>query len=237
MTRLPQCRLLLETEPQSGAWNMAVDEVLLETAVASGLATFRWYRWAEPTLSLGYFQKVIEISSDPQLASLPRVRRLTGGGAILHDREWTYSLAIPARQSLFQHPDELYDLVHLAMCEVLQGLGYSVGLRGETTKHSPEPTLCFSRRDAHDVVFQGFKILGSAQRRRKGAILQHGSLLLERSRMAPEHPGLYNLGETAEISLENLRQVPEKLAIELLLDEISPDERNRAHQICGSQWM
>ena len=66
---------------------MAVDEVLLETAISANLATLRWYQWEEATVSLGYFQKSADLSNDPVLSRLPVVRRLSGGGAIIHDDE------------------------------------------------------------------------------------------------------------------------------------------------------
>ena len=100
MTKLPHLRILIDDEPQSGAWNMAVDETLLETAIASDLATLRFYRWREPTASLGYFQREADYFAETRLASLPAVRRLSGGGTLIHDRELTYSLILPASQRL-----------------------------------------------------------------------------------------------------------------------------------------
>lgn len=211
---------------------MAVDATLLETAVTQDLATFRWYRWARPTLSLGYFQQAAEIETDPRLAGLPWVRRLTGGGAILHDQEWTYSLAIPAQQTLCGRPEELYDLVHHAIGEVLRAIGYPLLQRGEAAKLTPEPVLCFSRRDAHDLVYDGkHKVLGSAQRRRKGAILQHGSLLLRASPRTPQHLGLEDFRPTIPALIEALRQVPRRLAEQVFDDRLSTREIERARSV------
>ena len=90
MLKLPHLRILIDEEPQSGAWNMAVDETLLETAIASDLATLRFYRWREPTASLGYFQREADYFAETRFASLPAVRRLSGGGTLIHDRELNY---------------------------------------------------------------------------------------------------------------------------------------------------
>lgn len=231
MSKLTNCRLLVETEAGSGSWNMAVDSVLLETAVNDGLATFRWYCWAEPTLSLGYFQRSAEIDAVPSLAELPRVRRITGGGAILHDQEWTYSLTIPAQQSLYRHPEELYDVAHDAIVEVLHATGYPVMRRGVSQKQSPEPVLCFSRQDAHDVICEGRKVLGSAQRRRKGAILQHGSLLLRSSPRTPEHAGLEDFRPTAGVQIAQLREVPNRLAETVLIGRLTDQELKRVQAL------
>jgi lipoyl(octanoyl) transferase len=193
MIRIPELRVIIETEAHHGAWNMAVDEALLETAIADRVATLRWYQWSEPTVSLGYFQKSAELAGDEVLSLLPAVRRLTGGGAILHDDELTYSVALPANQKLFERPEQLYDIVHESIVGSLREMGFSVSLRGETLKRVDEPLLCFLRQDSHDLTLDGNKVLGSAQRRRRGAILQHGSLIRRASRQAMHLPGLMDL--------------------------------------------
>ena len=90
-----RCRLLIDA-PERGVWNMAIDEALLESAAdeSCDLVTLRFYRWSEPTLSLGYFQSYEDRNSHEASRSLPVVRRSSGGGALVHDHEWTYSLAI-----------------------------------------------------------------------------------------------------------------------------------------------
>ena len=193
MPRIPRLRIVIEPQPQTGAWNMAVDEALLESAVHPGTATLRWYQWSEPTVSLGYFQRSAEFDQDQILGKLPVVRRLTGGGAILHDDELTYSISLPASQTLFSQPQELYDIVHGAICHALRNLGFPVIARGKTVKQTDEPLLCFQRQDAHDVVLNCRKVLGSAQRRRHGAIMEHGSLIRQASKLAPQIPGLFDL--------------------------------------------
>jgi hypothetical protein len=138
----------------------------------------------------------------------PVVRRPSGGGAILHDRELTYSVALPATHALARNPDALYCVVHHAIVDILRPLlneaaarwSLKIRDRGEFRPPSEEPFLCFQRTARGDGVLTdtrqpgtNVKILGSAQRRLRGAILQHGSLLLETSPAAPELPGLSNL--------------------------------------------
>jgi len=89
------CHLLIDP-PASGSWNMAVDEVLLGAVAKSGTSALRFYQWKSPTLSLGYFQSYSERSKHPTSLAADALRRLSGGGAILHDRELTYSLILPA---------------------------------------------------------------------------------------------------------------------------------------------
>ncbi len=186
-------RLLIEPIPCSGSWNMAVDEVLLEAAAADGTCTLRIYEWDAATVSLGYFQAADDPALESRFPLLPKVRRLSGGGAILHHHEVTYSLAIPDGHPLAVAPGVLYAEVHRRLIAWLASRGVEVGLRGEALRFDAEPFLCFSRGDAKDIVLGQHKIVGSAQRRRRGAVLQHGALLLARSEFAPEFPGLAEL--------------------------------------------
>ena len=235
MPQIPKLRVIIETEPNSGRWNMAVDESLLETAISSETATLRWYTWCEPTVSLGYFQKSADLLNDATLSQLPMVRRLSGGGAIVHDNELTYSITLPSSQRLFGQPQELYDIVHHAVSQGLREVGFPVICRGQTLKLREEPVLCFQRQDAHDVVLHGRKILGSAQRRRRGAILQHGSLIRGVSRCAKNLVGLADLHEG--VLPDNLA---ERLAIDIAkgiaeswtIGELTESEIELAHRLC-----
>jgi lipoyl(octanoyl) transferase len=185
-------RVLIETLPRSGAMNMAIDEVLLESAIDREVATLRLYRWSLPTVSLGYFQPADDPVLEARFGGLARVRRLSGGGAILHDQEVTYSVAYPALHSFGSNPGGLYDRVHAAIVALLNEWGVPARLRGEA-KTGDQPFLCFGRGDPRDIVLGAHKIVGSAQRRRRGAVLQHGALLLSASPHAPEFPGVFNL--------------------------------------------
>ncbi|QDT17386.1 Octanoyltransferase LipM [Alienimonas californiensis] len=172
---------------------MAADAALLDAAVA-GAVGGRWYRWAEPTVSLGHFQKEADLEWGAA-GDLPRVRRLSGGGAIVHDQEWTYALAVPKGHALAASPERFYEAVHRELIAALASVGVAARLRGDRTLRGPEPTLCFLRSDPRDVVVTDpdgveRKVVGSAQRRRKGAALQHGSLLITTSPFAPDVPGL-----------------------------------------------
>src|SRR5262245_35643732 len=124
-------RLLIDP-PASGAWNMAVDEVLLETAAIAGRATLRFYAWQEPTLSLGYFQSVADRHQHPASCDCPIVRRPSGGGAILHDRELTYSIALPQSQAQSKAAHDLYAVFHQSLIATLGELGIAAELYGAT---------------------------------------------------------------------------------------------------------
>ena len=194
------CCRLLRHNPAPGAWNMAVDEMLLERAQDQATACLRFYGWSEPTLSLGYFQTYTDRQEHPPSRSCAAVRRLTGGGAILHDAELTYSIVLPGSHPLATRRDELYQGVHGCLVEALGRLGIAAQLCMVSDKtgadkiaSAREPFLCFQRRSPGDVLIGQTKVCGSAQRRRNGAVLQHGSLLWRTSPVAPELPGVEDI--------------------------------------------
>ncbi len=187
---------------------MAVDEVLLEHAAEKSLPTLRIYRWQRPTLSLGYFQKYAQRQSHQASLDADVVRRLSGGGAIMHDQEITYSLVLPSTHPLAANTQLLYDTMHHAIVEWLtefmtmaENSGRLVLYKGEQKRAArEEPFLCFQRRSPGDVLLVDeatnsgdHKIVGSAQRRRRGSVLQHGSILWATSLAAQEILGFANL--------------------------------------------
>jgi lipoate-protein ligase A len=195
----PTC-LVFPWEVAGGPANMARDEALLDF-VGEGPSTagLRLYGWNEPTLSLGYFQSIAEAEENPRWRGLPQVRRPTGGGALLHDQEVTYAIALPRTHTIARQTSELYKRVHAAIVELLEECGVGAGRRGDVGDKAvrvdtPRPFLCFADRDSEDVISGGAKLAGSAQRRRSGAVLQHGSILIASSTITPELPGATDLG-------------------------------------------
>src|SRR5262245_2566735 len=138
--RLP-CRLIID-EPSDGAWNMALDEALLQAAETDGIATLRFYQWSEPTLSLGYFQSHADRRVHAASASCPLVRRSTGGGAIVHDRELTYSIVLPLFDGFHLNMQWLYHAVHDSLIETLADFGVT-GCNEQAVNSAGEPFLCF----------------------------------------------------------------------------------------------
>ncbi|MBL9081234.1 MAG: hypothetical protein JNK76_05480 [Planctomycetales bacterium] len=185
---------LLVDPPAAGAWNMGVDEMLMERAAEAGTAVLRFYEWTPATLSLGYFQNAADRSGHEASRTAPMVRRSSGGGAIVHDRELTYSISLPTSHPLAADAETLYRNIHGTLLAALAEFGVAARLNETaTTPFAGEPFLCFQRRAVGDVLLDRFKICGSAQRRRRGAILQHGSVLLAQSPAAPELPGIAEL--------------------------------------------
>jgi len=166
---------LLEHPPSEGAWNMAVDQYLMEDSNQ----WIRLYQWIRPTLSLGYFQKISEIESQPlDSGEVDLVRRLTGGKAVLHQHELTYS--VTAFSDSF--PGELLKSYRAIGNALIEGLDL-LGVKAELVERKPaqmEGGNCFQVPGWYEVTYQGKKLIGSAQTRRKGRLLQHGSLLVDR---------------------------------------------------------
>ena len=182
--------------PASGAWNMAVDEALLEMTSKTGQTGWlRFYRWEQPTLSLGYFQQHIDRQQHSPSLSCPLVRRSTGGGALIHAEELTYSLCVPLTSHLDQRSQGLYQAVHETFIDELASRGIAVRICGETkgTPVDKEPFLCFLRRSDFDILLGGHKVVGSAQRRRRFGLLQHGSVLLRSTPESPELAGIEDI--------------------------------------------
>lgn len=204
-------RLLIDA-PAPGAWNMAVDEVLLAGLARRRRPTLRFYGWDEPTVSLGYFQAHADRGRHAPSRDCAWVRRATGGGAIVHDRELTYSVAWPAGPADRGPAEALYRQVHAALIDSLAD--WNVRARPSPGDDSPvdPPWLCFQRRSSTDVLLDDAKICGSAQRRQPGGVLQHGSVLLARSPAAPELPGIFELTGRAIEPLELARAWTQRLA-------------------------
>jgi lipoate-protein ligase A len=172
---------LLDTPPARGAWNMALDEALAESVAAGGAPVLRFYRWSPPCLSLGRNQPAAGRYDAGEIArrGWDVVRRPTGGRAVLHHRELTYSVAVP--DTLLGPPREAYTAVNRALVAGLRRLGVDAAVQGATGRRAPVPSLapCFAEPVEGEVVAGGRKLVGSAQRRMGGVLLQHGSLPLE----------------------------------------------------------
>ncbi len=220
---------------------MAVDEALLESSAETGGSTLRFYAWSEPTVSLGYFQNYSERARHPPSRECALVRRQTGGGAILHDLELTYSLALPIAAPSAKDAVWLYEQVHTALIRVLALFGVPVRLCDPPSASlSEEPFLCFQRRARNDLLLGDFKVCGSAQRRRRGAILQHGSILLARSEKAPELPGIRELSgknlPMADVIEAATREIGARLGLGLVARELTAGETNAAQRLCGDKY-
>jgi lipoate-protein ligase A len=171
---------LLHTPPLDGVENMAIDEALLTTARRAGWCVLRVYTWSRPTLSVGRHQAARDVY-DPLIArdlGIDVVRRLTGGRAVLHHREVTYSVAAPLVST--DPVRTWYASVNGILTRALRALGVPAALAARNGRAAvPGSAPCFEHPAEGEVVVDGRKLVGSALVREGGALLQHGSILLE----------------------------------------------------------
>ncbi len=169
----------VENTPQDAAINMALDEALLHWHQKGEIPpTLRFYRWNEPTLSIGYFQKVdgkIDLEGIKK-HQCQLVRRMTGGSAVLHDDELTYSIVISERH------ERVASSIRQAYYDLSKGILRAYQLLGIEVDYAHEPisknrsTICFEQPAFYELLANGKKISGNAQIRKKGILLQHGSI-------------------------------------------------------------
>jgi lipoyl(octanoyl) transferase len=201
---------VLDTRPADGAWNMAVDEALLEQVRAGGGPLIRFYRWTPACLSLGRNQPAAG-EYDPAILGergVDVVRRPTGGRAVLHHRELTYSAVFP--DGLLGSPQAAYASINRGLVQGLRTLGVPAQLASTLGAPPPVPSLapCFREPAEGEVVIAGRKLVGSAQLREGGVTLQHGSLLLH--------------DDQAEVALLSRQPADEERAPAVLADFLDP---------------
>jgi lipoate-protein ligase A len=158
---------------------MALDEALMAHARRTGDTVLRVYAWSRPTLSLGRNQRARDVYRHDSLAAggIDVVRRPTGGRALLHDREITYSVTAP---SPLESLRASYDEINAILAFALNALGVPVRV-AESGGRAAAPTAvpCFAEPARGELMVEGRKLVGSAQWRDRGAMLQHGSILLD----------------------------------------------------------
>jgi lipoyl(octanoyl) transferase len=174
-------RVYQDLPPRSAAMNMAIDEALLD---AAAIPLIRFYRWKSLALSFGYFGKFAEVTR--YVSERDLVRRWTGGGIVLHGDDFTYSIVIPASDPAFSESSlAIYEKVHRALCETLNGSYRRAELVGLARCADPRmlsgqrgvPTNnCFANPVRADVMINGRKVAGAAQRRTHRGLLQQGSI-------------------------------------------------------------
>lgn len=181
---------IIVSGPDSGAGNMALDEALLAASVRDpGLPpVLRIYRWSEPCITIGYFQKSAAFAA----ANLTVTRRLTGGLAVTHGNDLSYAfIASESHWDAVYRQEETYRRTHAAFLRGLTALGIPAVFADEAAvAGSAAAAICVQRLYRYDLTLNGRKILGSSQRRRGRVLLQQGSIhvhsLLDRFEAAAE---------------------------------------------------
>ena len=167
--------LILNSGKCEAAFNMALDEVLLENVSSLGKPVLRFYGWTEPAATFGYFQKFSDVERATHLR--PLIRRPTGGGIVPHDADWTYSFITPPKDNEEWHllkAEESYYRIHAWIRDAFAKLKIETELAPCCKKSAPGQ--CFAGHEKFDLLWHGKKIAGAAQRRNKSGLLIQGSV-------------------------------------------------------------
>ncbi len=257
----------LNTGPDHPGMNMALDEAILSACEAGAAPpTLRVYGWQPPALSLGYTQRVDkEVNTDAcRRHGIEIVRRPTGGRAVLHDDEVTYSVIMPidlpdGARTLTEH----YHLIGRALAAALAHLGLAVRLarpqRAVKERQAASPA-CFAALSRYELSVEGKKLVGSAQKRGQQALLQHGSIPLSLARQrlfeclrvpAEQHPALVEEAYTTMTAVQEVATTPigaadihealrhgfaTTLATPVVDGEVQPEEWQLADELYATKY-
>ena len=227
----------LETGYNSGPWNMALDEVLMNCINYHNMPILRIYGWQPPTVSIGYFQSLdeeVDIKRCRQMG-IDVVRRITGGGAVLHESELTYSFITNV------YPKNIMESYNL-ICDAIV---ISVNKLGFNAKFAP----------LNDIIVNGKKVSGNAQTRKKDTLLQHGTILLNvnvekmfsvlkvpsekvKDKMIEDVKGrVMGLNKTFEQVAYNLKEsFSEKFGAEIIVDDLTIKEEESTKKLAKEKY-
>ena len=174
---------LVHTGNNAAAMNMAIDEALMIRQKEDALPTLRFYGWTHPSFSFGYFQKILEEVNVPKCREegIGLVRRPTGGGTVIHGWDLTYTVAVPLDNPLVpKNILESYRLIHHCIIEGLQQLNVKAEHFSEQSGSKEKlPNICLTNPTRYDVLIDGKKVAGAAQRRKQGVMLHQGYIALD----------------------------------------------------------
>jgi lipoate-protein ligase A len=207
---------LLDSGPSRGSRNLALDEAIFRLArQGASPPTVRFYAWSPPAVSVGYFQRWSE-QIDPEICrkrGIDVFRRITGGRAVLHRDEITYSVVCAESRALFGAGlQAAYRTIALALAEGLRLLGVQTRLAppvpAKSVRGAARNPSCFAASSGHEIDAPGGKLVGSAQKREGADLLQHGSILIashgEEFRSLLRNGGASTSRELGMTSLEKL---------------------------------
>lgn len=224
---------LITTWDAPAAWNMGLDQALLETPEAP--PTLRLYTWKPGALSLGYFQKYAEVPAAERAPLV--VRRITGGGAIHHQRELTFSITVGLDHPLYAGSiGESYARVHAVIARTLAEFGVQAQPRGADALASDRAGtgMCFHQSSSLDLVWNARKGVGSAQRRKQGRVLHHGSIKLDTTAIEGDIASVADVqrGVTPlDFAARWTRRLTAELGLQLSASAPDVEERARAKEL------
>ncbi len=255
---------LITSEPQNGFMNMAIDEAIA-IACEKGIAppTLRLYAWKPPCISVGYFQNADEVIdiSECKRQNIDIVRRLTGGKAVLHNKELTYSIISPSKNQIFSNGIKgSYKLIADCLLHGIKNLGISAEITDKPSKKE-NGFSCFLDTSFYEISVKDKKLIGSAQKRWRNLFLQHGSIIISPAYIQlagllkfnneVERMGFINLHEKKSTSIEEETKMgsdifeikssikkgfEEKTGIRLIEDRLTVFEEKEAERLLKEKY-
>ena len=181
-------RLIIDP-PRRAALNMAIDEALLSGKAADARPTLRFYGWETPSVTAGYFQKIEKVAAhfDAEKKGIPVVRRLSGGGAVLHGQDLTFSLCLPVPNAYFPSDVKssylkINEAVRTGLKADIPDIDYADCRTVTPAATKKGERVCFEKPACYDLLLHGKKVLGASQRRIGGRLLHQATLFLDLDR-------------------------------------------------------
>lgn len=242
---------LIESGEGSGAWNMAVDEALLNGFKEGDMPILRLYSW-EPSLSLGRFSgagRSVDLES-AEAQGIACVRRISGGGILVHGGDLSYSLILPRNLLRQRGVKKSYRYLCGFLVNLYERLGQKASFAQELQLESKSANVCLAANEPYDLLIGGRKMGGNAQRHTSGAFLQHGTIpvTLDEARFGPlflEESGLSNAATLEKLGIEVGIDALSKLLKESFSESfgtrfvsgtLSPSEEQRAGELLAKKY-
>lgn len=229
----------LNTGASTASLNMALDQAILAThANGKCLPTLRIYQWSPPAISLGYFQRRhgIDFAACRRLG-IDVIRRSTGGRAVLHFGDLTYSVVAGTTDGMPSSVTGAYHLICEGLLAAFRALGFEAELRSLSAK-SPRSDICFLTSTAGDILHEGKKFVGSAQTWYGSSMLQHGSIILEPYSekwlsLHGNHALPMSFEETLKLKMTSVKEILGRVPA---TDEIAAAIQNGMAQVLGIEF-
>jgi len=244
------CRLI-DTALGSASWNMALDEALLYSFKEGDLPILRLYAW-EPALSFGRFLRIDNSVDLDELKKqkLSCVRRMTGGGVLVHGDDLSYSLVLPRLFGNNKSVKETYRYLCGFLIRFYEKLGFKAQFASDLYIDNRKSDICLAGREAYDIVIKGKKMGGNAQRHIRHALLQHGSIPISFDEKHFKPVFLEDSGLQSAATLQKLgTMVPYEDLVKLLIetfsetfnvnivpDTLSLEEESKAKELLMSKY-
>ena len=250
---------LINTEQNNAAMNMAIDEAILLTQKASVQPTLRFYDWLHPAFSFGYFQKISEEIDVAACATqgIEIVRRITGGGTVIHGWDVTYTIVVPHGSGQF--PKDIsaaYCAISDCLISGLRPLGIDVAHQIEKPITEDAPNICLTNPAQYDTLLNGKKIAGVSQRRNQTGVLYQGYIALDLptsdvlalasrqvsfDRVASGKSTAINQSRSTPIPRKQLEDAvavgcEETLGVQFVQTELSPQEIEAAETLAQTKY-